>query len=335
MKRGKLAIGRITGFALFFILITIGSILVTGCAARSPDSGTNVTQSQGKSGADEEEAIFAVSTTKVVRGQVNDYIELTGDVETESNIDVYPDTFGKLTKVLVNVGQRVAKNQVLAEVDPSKPGSYFVASPVKAPIEGTITSLPLAIGTTISQGMSIAKIITLDQLQIKTFVAERFIADMHIGQEAFISFMAYPDVRFPAVVTELNPVVDPATRTMDVKLKLTTPDARIKAGMFGRIKIITHPKSDVIKIPVECVVNRFGDNYVFVLGEKQQDKKDVYHVKRRVITAGIRIDDILEVTKGLNAGETIVSEGQTLLDDDSLVKVVKEQPPLPVKHEIQ
>ena len=52
---------------------------------------------------------------------------------------------------------------------------------------------------------------------------------------------------------------------MEVKISLNETDQRIRPGMFITIKIVTEKKDDVVKIPVDCAVKRFGEDYVFVL----------------------------------------------------------------------
>jgi multidrug efflux pump subunit AcrA (membrane-fusion protein) len=73
-------------------------------------------------GKEEPSQVFAVNTTKAVAGELIDYIELNGDVLTKSTVDIYPDTFGKVSKLLINVGDRIEKDQVIAEIDPSSRG---------------------------------------------------------------------------------------------------------------------------------------------------------------------------------------------------------------------
>ena len=86
-----------------------------------------------------------------------------------------------------------------------------------------------------------------------------------------LAFEAYPGIPFRAVITELSPVVDPQTRTLEVKLRLVQPDGRIKAGMFAAVKIITEKKAGIVKVPSDCLVRRFGGTYVFVIKKDPAD----------------------------------------------------------------
>jgi len=278
-------------------------------------------EESNRTAAEEGETAFAVNVTQAVAGQINNYLELNGDVNATTTVDILPDTSGKLSRRLVDVGTVVRKDQVIAEVDPSRPGMQFAVSPVKAPISGTITAVTAQIGSTVSPGMSIARVSRMDDLKITTQVAERFISQMKPGLRALLRFPAYPEERFTALVSEVSPVVDPQTRTIEVTLKLTEKDSRIKAGMFSELKIITETKEGIVKIPARCLVKRYGGYYVFVV-------KDDETVEMRKVNPGIEIDNKLEITQGLEPGEKIVIRGQTLLEDKTRVRVIEEIQPL-------
>jgi RND family efflux transporter MFP subunit len=145
------------------------------------------------------------------------------------------------------------------------------------------------------------------------------------GQRAVVFLEAYPGERFEARVTELAPVVDPATRTMGVTLEFTRPDPRIKAGMFVEIRLITRVREDIVKIQSDAVVRRFETPYLFVVGEDET-------VEQREVSLGIAIGNQVEITDGVTAGEQVVIQGQSLLDDGAAVRVVEEVPPLGSEH---
>lgn len=265
--------------------------------------------------------VFAVNTTRAVKGEILDYLEVNGDVMTATRVDIFADTAGKLTKLDIRLGDNVEKDQVIAEVDPSRPGMTFVASPVKSPIAGTITEIPVRIGATINQAVPIAKISKMDEIEIRTEVAERFISKIRLGLNALLHFEAYPDTRFQARVIELGPVVNPNTRTMEVRLNLWQRDQRIKSGMFAEVKIITERKEGIVKVPADCLVKRYGGYYVFVVGETNK-------VEQRKVTPGIQIDEKLEIVEGLQPDEEIVIRGQSLLEDGTTIRIIERVQPL-------
>lgn len=273
-------------------------------------------------GEDKEvETLYAVSTYKTVAGNLDDYLEFGGDVASVNEVMVLPDQAGKITNILVKVGEMVKKDQVIAYVNPLRAGVVYNDSPVKAPISGRITSLPVTVGSTVSQSSSVAKVARTDELEIRINIAERFISRITNGQSATVTFDAYPSVVFGAKVFEVSPVLDTSTRTMGVKLRLNPPDSRVKVGMYGRVRLVTDSVKNAIVLPSSALVTRDGKDYVFVITSPKSGKNAAV-VGLKPVTKGISVDNNVEITKGLEIGEEVVIKGQTLLNDGSKVNVV-------------
>lgn len=264
-----------------------------------------------------QETIYAVNTYVAAAKNLDEYLEFGGDVEAASSVDVMPDTSGKIASIRVKVGEYVQKNQILAYVDPSRPGMTYESSPIRAPVAGTVTSFPVSVGSMVAPSVSIAKISSTSNLEVSINVAERFVSRIEVGQPALLTFDSYPGEVFTAKVVEVNPVLDTTTRSMGVKLVLDPPDKRIKIGMYCRVKLITESKTGVVAIPRAAVMSRSGQNSVFVVNGSL--------VELRPVSLGITVDDMVEVTSGLSTGNEVVVSGQTLLDSGSKVNVVNRQ----------
>jgi multidrug efflux pump subunit AcrA (membrane-fusion protein) len=328
-KRVMTKAGRFAVTTALVVAPLILSAVLVACGApgaKKDDAAAAGTEAQAAEAA---ALVFAVNTTTATRGQIRDYLLLSGDIVAGSTVDAYSDVAGKVTKLYVSVGDRVQKDDPIAEIDPSRPGMTFIPGVAKAPIAGTIVALPAQLGMTISQAVPVARLSRTDALELRTYVAERFVSKVRVGLRAEVGLDAYPGRTFTATVTELSPVLDPASRTMEVRLSLVRPDPSIKAGMFAKLKVITQDKPDIVKIPANAVVRRFGENYVFAL-EPDPENPERTLARRRLVVPGILIDDKLEIREGLKAGEEIVVRGQTLLEDGSPVNVVERLAPLPV-----
>ena len=263
-----------------------------------------------------EETVYTVKTQEVGRSDLQEYLRLNGTVKAENTISVYPDIGGKLTRVPVTLGTYVKKGQLIAEVDPSSPGSYYSASPVYAPIAGYITSLPLTTGTTVTTSSEIATIGNIEKLQIECKIPESKIAVLQNGLTAEVGLEAYKGVTFPAHVFRISPVVDETSRTKEMYLLFDTDDTRINAGMYVKIRLNTVLHENAITVPVDCIQSQGGEQYVYVYNAADSS------VSRRVITTGATVDGVAEVTDGLTDGEIIVVSGMQVLADGVKVKEV-------------
>jgi multidrug efflux pump subunit AcrA (membrane-fusion protein) len=315
MKKIK---GPLTGAGLCIVL------LFSGCE-RIKEAYSKLGGTDGGANAAPEAPVFAVNTTSAVQGQIRDYIPLSGDIVAGSTVDTYSDAAGKITQVYVTVGSRVDRGAPIAAVDPSKPGMNYVPGIARAPISGTVTSLPAQVGMTVNQSVSLARIAGGGALEIELYVAERFISRMDIGLSCEITLDAWPGEVFRGSVTEVAPTVDPASRTMEVKINVENPGAKLKAGMFAKVRVITEQREDIVKIPSSAVIQRFGETYVFVV---EEDGAGTNIAHKRIITPGILIDNILEVRNGLKADEEVILRGQSLLEDGARVNVIERVQPL-------
>ena len=272
-------------------------------------------------------SVFAVNTTTAVKGQIQDYIALSGDIVAGSTVDVYSDAAGKVVEVYVSVGRWVNRGQNIAAVDPSRPGMTYQLGYATAPISGTVVALPAQVGMTISQAVPLARISGGSGLEIKLNVAERFISKMALNLPCEITLDAWPGEVFQGRVGEIAPTLDPASRTMEIRVYVNNPGNRLKSGMFAKVRIITERKSNIVKIPASALLSRFGEQYVYVVEEDPENPGQTV-VRKRNIVPGIQIDGILEIQSGLEPDEEIVVRGQTLLDDGSRVNVVERFTPL-------
>jgi len=269
--------------------------------------------------------VFAVNTTLAVKGQIQDYLTFSGDIVAGSTVDVYPEAAGKVTSIFVSVGQRVSKGDQIASVDPSRPGMTFRQNIATAPIGGTIVMIPAQVGMTVSQAVPLARIAGGGALEIKLSIAERFISRMAMNQPCEITLDAWPGEIFRGSISEISPTVDLASRTMEIRVNVRDNSSKLKAGMFAKVRVITERKDNIVKIPAAAVINRFGEQFVYVIAKDEQDN-DI--VRKRIIAPGILIDDVMEIQKGLEPSDEIVIRGQTLLDDGSRVNIIERLAPL-------
>lgn len=294
------------------VAVTMAALALIASGCKKPGANKTV---------DESEIVYAVSAYKTAPGNLDEYLEFGGDVDSVSAVSVMPDMAGKISRILVSVGDMVSKNQVIAYVDASRPGMNYTESPVRAPISGRIISIPPTVGATVSQAVTVARIARTEDLEIKVNVAERFVSRIKERQTAVVTFDAYPGIEFKASVFEVSPVLDTSTRTMAIKLRINPPDKRIKVGMYARVRLITDSVNDVIVVPNAAIITREGKPYVFLVRDKKPGGK-LASVQLQPITLGISVDNRTEIAKGLEAGDEIIIKGQALLNDGAQVNVV-------------
>ena len=264
-------------------------------------------------------------TVSTVRTQVaevvtlHDYINTNGDIEAVNSVTVYPDIGGKIVSTNVTLGSPVRRGDVIARVDPSEPGSSYTLSPVLAPINGSIIKTPLKVGTKVTTSSTITTIGDIASLQITAKIPERYVASLRTGLKAEISLEAYPDAVFAATVTHVSPVLDVNARTKEIVLTFAENDARVNAGMFGKVKLYTRDYGGAVALPSDAIVTKGDKPYLYVI-------KDDDTVEQREIMQGKSVDGIVQILSGIKEGERVVVEGGQVLSNGAKVRDISNAP---------
>ncbi|MDR1239456.1 MAG: efflux RND transporter periplasmic adaptor subunit [Treponema sp.] len=259
----------------------------------------------------------AVRVTPVTLDTIENSVVINGDVLARNQVSIYPTVAGKLAEARRGIGDRVNRGDVVAMVDPSRPGEFYSLSPVVSTISGTVLQAPFSAGDTLSTGSAVYVVGDLSELVVETFVPERFTTAVRQGLAAQVSFEALPGEIFPAAVDEVSPVLDPASRTMKIRLRFTGwADPRIRAGMFATVSLVTNTRSSVPVIPRGAVINTYGSWIVFTVDDEQT-------ARRRSVTLGLENETFIEVSGGLEEGELVVTAGQNFLSDRDPVRIIE------------
>ena len=273
---------------------------------------------KGNEKPNEEKAAFTVSVRKIAPETMEDYIEFGGTVKAVDSVEILPSVAGKIARISVEGGDRVNRGDVIAQIDPSKPGAEFALSPVKATSSGTVTKLPLSVGAYATTSTTIAEISSTDDLEIDINVSERFVPLIKEGQAALVTFKSYPGEFFEAKVERISPILDPSTRTMEVTLNIEETKGIVKAGMFAHVKLITQTKNGALALPNRAIVYNSGKPYVFVADSTGENAS----VSRIPVTTGLSVDGKTEITSGLSEGNLAIVKGQNMISEGQKVNAL-------------
>ena len=307
MKKTKS--GTIVTVVIVVLILIIAGLGVRTYLERNKPIEAVTGQEAGRNAA-------TIRVTPVARDTIENSVVINGDVLAVNQVSLFPTVAGKVTETLFQIGDRVSAGAVVAMIDPSRPGQVFSTSPVVSTIGGTVLSVPIQKGDTVSTQTPVYVVGDLSSLMVETFVPERFSNAAKLGLAAMVTLEALPGETFTAVVDELSPVLDPASRTLRIRLRFTRMDPRIKAGMFATITLITNVRRNIPVIPRTALINSYGAWIVFIVNEKNI-------ASRREVSLGIENENFIEVLKGLDAGELVVSAGQNFLSDGDPVRIVE------------
>ncbi len=210
------------------------------------------------------------------------------------------------TKAAAAVARARARLEVLG-IDPARAArtARFV---LRAPIDGTVVDRPAFPGMEVrpDSGAPLVTVADLSRLWVLADVYERDLALVAAGRAATIRVPAWPERAFPGTVTHVGDVVDPATRTVKVRVDVENPQRALKPEMFARVTLAGGPGTPALAIPSEALLSDGpGSAVIVALGGGRFEK--------RAIESGPEHDGRVRVLAGLHDGEQVVVDGAIYL----------------------
>ncbi len=187
---------------------------------------------------------------------------------------------------------------------------------IRSPSDGWAVSSTLREGSYVEPGAELFQIADLSRVWVIADVFERDLGRVRVGQPAKLKIAAYPDRTFTGRVEFLYPSLNPATRTLQARIELRNPNLMLRPGMYGDV-FVAVGSSDALAIPAEALVDTGETQYVFVAARGGR-------LEPRRVTVGTRADGWVQVLSGLSEGETVVTNGNFLVDSESRLQAALE-----------
>jgi RND family efflux transporter MFP subunit len=173
---------------------------------------------------------------------------------------------------------------------------------VTAPFTGVVTARNTDIGQLISAGSGpeLFRMAQTDPLRVYVQVPQQYVYDIKPGQKAELSFLEMPGRNYDATVTQTAGAVDPATRTLQVELRLPNPHGDLFAGSYAQVRFNHAIDGSVLTISDNAIIFRAQGTQVAILGD---DNK----VQLRQVRLGRDYGDVIEVVDGLSPNDRVIN----------------------------
>jgi len=201
---------------------------------------------------------------------------------------------------------------------------------IVAPFSGTIGIRQVDVGDYLASGTVIATLQDISSLYVDFYIPEHAVPKVALGQAVQVEVSAYTGEQFPGSVSAINPKVENSTRNVLVRATLANPNGKLLPGMFTSLDVLLPNPAPQIVVPEGAITYTLYGNSVYAVAEKKTDGgevekdasgKPVLIAERRFVETGERRGGLVLVTKGLNAGEQVVSAGQLKLDNGTPIAI--------------
>ncbi len=259
------------------------------------------------------------------RGLVRQVVEELGLLAPIKSVEVRSEISGQLTEVLVDVGDRVNRGQVLARVRGGYEAEDYQIADIRSPISGVVIDRNLGPdgnkvepGDRIrdslagyTSGTVLMKVALMDKLIFEVNINEMDVARIERGQQCEVTVDALPGRKYRGVLSRVSPVAKQGEREVRVfrtEVSLREIDEDLRPGMTARARIQVDECIDCVKLPLsrlyieKCAGEDIRAAYVLAAGEKEP--------ARRTLKVGPNDGQFIAVEEGLKAGEKVVSRPQ-------------------------
>lgn len=192
--------------------------------------------------------------------------------------------------------------------------------PIVAPFAGRIIRRNLTRGEVVETTENLFVIADLSVVWILANIPEKdipFVHSIHAsgGQQVEVRINAYPREVFQGTITYIGDVLDPVTRTMQLRLELSNQDGRLKPEMFATIRLFSEAQPDQLAVPEAALQRDQGKTFVFV-------QRNATEYELREVNVGESNGTVTAILGGLNEGEPVVTHGAFILKSEFLKKPV-------------
>ncbi|MDT8067241.1 MAG: efflux RND transporter periplasmic adaptor subunit [Terriglobia bacterium] len=192
---------------------------------------------------------------------------------------------------------------------------------IRSPINGIVTDRPLYAGETPPAGQPLMTVMDTSSVIARAHIPQEQAALLNVGDSATISAPEVGNV--PAKVTIVSPALDPGSTTVEVWVEAPNKSGKLRPGSSVEVRMVARKINDAIVIPKSAILKTpESETTVMVVGSDNRAHKTV-------VQTGVTSGDEVQITKSLNAGQTVITVGAYGLPDNTQVKVAEQQPAKP------
>lgn len=191
-------------------------------------------------------------------------------------------------------------------------GAIIKAITFQAPFSGVITAKNIVEGSAMNPGDAAYEITNLNSVWI---VADAYQSDAtraKLGTPATVRVESIPDREFKGSVAFIDAVLDPQTRTFKIRVDLDNSDGILKPEMFAEVQFQSGAHQ-ALTIPADAIIPTGRGSMVFIAAGNGK-------FQPRAVTTGQKSGDQIEIITGMQAGESVVTRANFLVDSESSLR---------------
>lgn len=190
-----------------------------------------------------------------------------------------------------------------------------------SPMDGVVAYRDVNVGDLVGEmgaQKPLFRIVDNRILDLTVNVASRSLEKIRVGLPVTFTTDAFPGKTFMGKVSFINPVVNDADRTIQVRIEVPNKDQVLKGGLFVKGQIIAGTRKNILQVPRSALVNwdRLKNTGKVLVVEKQT-------ARLVPVQTGAAADELVEIVSGLQGGETVITRGGFNVRQGDRIKIIK------------
>ncbi len=172
---------------------------------------------------------------------------------------------------------------------------------VRAPYAGVVAEKQVNVGQYVDKKDRVATIVRIRPLRIELTIPETAAAAVERGQKVSFAVQTYADRRFEGTIKYVGPSLSPDARVLVAEAVVPNPEGVLKPGLFATARIELPATRESVVVPAAALRTDAGVSRLFVVADGRAEL--------RVVQAGDRSGDLVEIVRGVEPGERVVTSG--------------------------
>jgi membrane fusion protein, heavy metal efflux system len=180
---------------------------------------------------------------------------------------------------------------------------------LRAPFDGRVIMRNITRGEVVEPQQKLFTVADLSDVWVVGNVPEKDVQFIRKDQKVNVIVSAYPHAIIPGTITYIGDVLDPATRTMRLRVTVLNPDRLLKPEMFATVLVYAALTPDTLTVPLAAVQNGPTGKILFV-------QRGMNDFEVRTVRLGSEQGEVVAVLDGVSAGEQVVTKGSFVLKSE-------------------
>jgi len=189
-------------------------------------------------------------------------------------------------------------------------------SVIVAPIDGIVEKVNQKKGELAVPGMQLIQLVDLSELYVRADISESFLPFIKNGDTVSLTIPSYPGYEKTLKIHRVSNVINKNNRTFEVELRLDNKEEMLKPNMIAIIRVNDFTAENSLVIPSKIIKEDLNGRYIYVAAKEDNERV----ARKRYVITGRTFGSNTRVTKGLEAGDQIITDGFSRVTDGSLLK---------------